>query len=92
MLREERSGILYSRIQAAKRFISNGEELGNMPSSVREATADIFHEADLHGRFWLSSSSLVMNRLMLLKESCWHSGNRTFGRGDVTPGRWTWVN
>ena len=50
MLREERPGILYRWIQAAQRFISNGEELGNMPSSVREATAAMFHEADLHGR------------------------------------------
>jgi len=50
MLREERQGILYRWIQAAQRFITNGEELGNMPSSVREATAAMFHEADLHSR------------------------------------------
>ena len=40
----------------------------------------------------LSCSSLVLNRLMSPKESCWHSGNRSFGRTDVTPGRLTWVN
>lgn len=48
MLREERPGILYRWIQAAQRFIANGEELGNLPSSVREATAAMFHEAELH--------------------------------------------
>lgn len=48
MLREERPGILYRWIQAAQRFIANGEELGNLPSSVREATVAMFHEADLH--------------------------------------------
>jgi hypothetical protein len=50
MLRDERPGILYRWIQAAQRFISNGEELGKIPSSVRDATAAMFHEADLHGR------------------------------------------
>jgi hypothetical protein len=50
MLREEMQGILYRWIQAAQRFITNGEQLGNMPSSIREATAAMFHEADLHGR------------------------------------------
>jgi hypothetical protein len=50
LLAEERSGILYKWIQAAQRFIANGEELDNIPSSVREATAAMFHEADLHGR------------------------------------------
>ena len=50
LLAEERSGILYKWIQAAQRFIANGEELDNIPSSVREATAAMFREADLHGR------------------------------------------
>ncbi|MGO8789297.1 MAG: hypothetical protein ACLQVL_18185 [Terriglobia bacterium] len=50
LLAEERPGILYKWIQAAQRFVANGEELGNIPSSVRDATAVMFHEADLHGR------------------------------------------
>lgn len=49
LLREERPGILYKWIQAAQRFIVNGENLDNKPSSVREATNTMFHEADLHG-------------------------------------------
>jgi hypothetical protein len=50
LLAEERPGILYKWIRAAQRFVSNGEELGTVPSSVRDATAAMFHEADLHGR------------------------------------------
>lgn len=50
LLADERSGILYKWIQAARRFIANGDELDNVPSSVPEATAAMFHEADLHGR------------------------------------------
>jgi phage/plasmid-associated DNA primase len=51
MLREERPGILFKWIKAAKRFIENGEHLRDMPSAVRTATAAMFHEADLTGRF-----------------------------------------
>jgi hypothetical protein len=51
MLREERPGILYKWIKAAQRFIENGEHLRDIPSAVRAATAAMFHEADLHGRF-----------------------------------------
>jgi phage/plasmid-associated DNA primase len=50
LLAEERPGILYKWIQAAQRFVANGEELGNIPSSVRDATAEMFHESDIHGR------------------------------------------
>jgi hypothetical protein len=50
LLAEERPGILYKWIQAAQRFVANGEELGNIPSSVRDATAAMFHEADLQSR------------------------------------------
>ena len=50
LLAEERPGILYKWILAAQRFVANGEELGDIPSSVRDATAAMFHEADLHGR------------------------------------------
>jgi hypothetical protein len=50
MLAEERPGILYKWILAAQRFVAKGEELGDIPSSVRDATAAMFHEADLHGR------------------------------------------
>jgi hypothetical protein len=50
LLADERPGILYKWIQAARRFIVNGDELDEVPSSVRESTAAMFHEADLHGR------------------------------------------
>jgi hypothetical protein len=51
MLREERPGILFKWIKAAQRFVENGEHLRDMPSAVRTATAAMFHEADLTGRF-----------------------------------------
>lgn len=50
LLREERPGILFKWIQAAKRFIDQGEHLRNPPTAVREATDAMFHEADLPGR------------------------------------------
>ena len=51
MLREERPGILYRWIKAAQKFVEQGEHLRNVPPVVRQATAAMFHEADLHGRF-----------------------------------------
>jgi hypothetical protein len=51
MLREERAGILFKWIAAARRFIEQGEHMRNIPSAVRDATAAMFHETDLHGRF-----------------------------------------
>lgn len=51
MLREERPGILFRWIKAAQRFVDQGEHLRNIPRVVRQATAEMFHEADLHGRF-----------------------------------------
>jgi phage/plasmid-associated DNA primase len=51
MLREERSGILFRWIEAARRFVAQGEHLRNQPTAVREATTAMFHEADLYGRF-----------------------------------------
>jgi phage/plasmid-associated DNA primase len=82
MLREERPGILYRWIQAAQRFISNGEELGNMPSSVREATAAMFHEADLHGRlvkqlqFGPESFDVTKGEMLVFGESYFRENGR----------------
>jgi hypothetical protein len=82
MLREERSGILYRWIQAAQRFIGNGEELGNMPSSVREATAAMFHEADLHGRllellqFGPDAFDMTKGEMMAFGESFFRENGR----------------
>ena len=50
-LRDERPGILFKWIQAARRFIDQGENLRQIPASVRDATAAMFHEADHHSRF-----------------------------------------
>ena len=51
MLREERAGVLFRWIKSAQRFVEQGEHLRNIPRVVRMATAEMFHEADLHGRF-----------------------------------------
>lgn len=51
MLRQERPGILYRWIKSAQKFVDQGEHLRKIPSVVRQATAAMFHEADLHGRF-----------------------------------------
>lgn len=51
MLREERPGILFRWIKSAQEFVEQGEHLRNIPRVVRQATAEMFHEADLHGRF-----------------------------------------
>ena len=93
MLREERPGILYRWIQAAQRFISNGEELGNMPSSVREATAAMFHEADLHGRllelleFGPESFDVTKGEMLAFGESFFRENGRdprSFDMGKLT--------
>jgi hypothetical protein len=82
MLREERPGILYKWIQAAQRFITNGEELGNMPSSVREATAAMFHEADHHSRllellqFGPESFDITKGEMLAFGESFFRENGR----------------
>lgn len=51
MLREERPGVLFRWIKSAQKFVEQGEHLRNIPAAVRRATAEMFHEADLHARF-----------------------------------------
>jgi hypothetical protein len=93
MLREERQGILYKWIQAAQRFIANGEELGNMPSSVREATAAMFHEADYHSRlidllqFGDESFDITKTEILAFGESFFRENgrdHRLFDMGKLT--------
>jgi hypothetical protein len=93
MLREERQGILYKWIQAAQRFITNGEELGNMPSSVRGATADMFHEADHHSRlvellqFGPGSFDVTKGEMLAFGESFFRENGhdpRLFDMGKLT--------
>jgi hypothetical protein len=82
LLREERPGILYKWIQAAQRFINRGEQLRDMPSAVRDATAAMFHEADIHGRlverleFGDDSFTLTKGELLALGETFFRENGR----------------
>ena len=42
---------MFRWIKSAQKFVELGENLRNIPRVVRKATAEMFHEADLHGRF-----------------------------------------
>jgi hypothetical protein len=75
LLREERPGILYKWIQAARRFIDQGEHLRNMPVSVRDATAAMFHETDYNGR--------VLDRLEFGDESFDLTKGELLGLGET---------
>jgi phage/plasmid-associated DNA primase len=89
LLASERPGILYKWIQAAQRFIANGEELGNIPSSVREATAAMFHEADYHGRvverleFGDESFNITKGELLALGELTFRENGRDTRSFDI---------
>ena len=51
LMREEAAGILFKWLIAARDFIADGEQMKITSDAVREATASMFREADLHGRF-----------------------------------------
>jgi hypothetical protein len=77
---------------AAQRFVANGEELGNIPSSVRDATAEMFHEADLHSRVadqleFGAAFDMTKGEILALAESFFRENGReprSFDMGKMT--------
>jgi phage/plasmid-associated DNA primase len=51
LMREEAPGILFRWFQACREFIEAGEHMRDWPDVIRIATAAMFNESDLHGRF-----------------------------------------
>ena len=51
LMREEAPGILFRWLQHCREFIEAGEQMRDWPDVIRRATAEMFHESDLHGRF-----------------------------------------
>jgi phage/plasmid-associated DNA primase len=51
LMREEASGILFRWLIAARDFIADGEQMKITSDAIRNATAGMFREADVHGRF-----------------------------------------
>lgn len=51
LMREEAPGILFKWLQCCREFIETGEHMRDWPDVVRMATAAMFRESDLHGRF-----------------------------------------
>jgi hypothetical protein len=51
LMREEAPGILYKWLQCCREFIQIGEHMRDWPPVIELATAAMFKESDLHGRF-----------------------------------------
>ena len=51
LMREEAPGILFKWLQCCREFIEAGEHMRDWPDVIRTATAAMFNESDLHGRF-----------------------------------------
>ena len=51
LMREEAPGILFKWLQCCREFIDAGEHMRDWPDVIRLATAAMFKESDLHGRF-----------------------------------------
>jgi hypothetical protein len=51
LMREEASGILHKWLQCCREFIELGEHMRDWPPVIELATAAMFKESDLHGRF-----------------------------------------
>ena len=51
LMREEAPGILFRWLQSCREFIEIGEHMRDWPPVIQLATAAMFRESDLHGRF-----------------------------------------
>jgi len=51
LMREEAPGILFKWLQCCREFIEAGEHMRDWPPVIELATAAMFNESDLHGRF-----------------------------------------
>ncbi|MFZ0146356.1 MAG: hypothetical protein WAL08_18510 [Candidatus Sulfotelmatobacter sp.] len=88
LLREERPGILYKWIEAARRFIANGENLDRRPSSIQAATDAVFLEADIHARLcerleFGTEFDLTRGELLSLAETFFRESGRDPREYDV---------
>jgi hypothetical protein len=51
LMREEAPGILFKWLQCCREFIEAGEHMRDWPDVIQLATAAMFKESDVHGRF-----------------------------------------